>query len=45
MDPDDPKPPQTGDDLIPMLLAVTSIGALAVVLILIALKRNKEANA
>ena len=45
VDPDDPKPPQTGDDLLPMLLAVTSIGALAVVLILIALKRNKEANA
>lgn len=45
VDPDDPKPPQTGDDLLPMLLAVTSIGALAIVLILIALKRNKEANA
>ena len=45
VDPNDPKPPQTGDDLIPMLLAVTSIGALAIVLILIALKRNKEANA
>ena len=45
VDPNDPKPPQTGDDLIPMLLAVTSIGALAIVLILITLKRNKEANA
>ena len=45
VDPDDPKPPQTGDDLVPMLLAVTSIGALAIVLILIALKRNKAANA
>ena len=45
VDPDDPKPPQTGDDLLPMLLAVTSIGALAIVVILVALKRNKEANA
>lgn len=45
VDPNDPKPPQTGDNLLPMLLAVTSIGALAVVLILVAMKRNKEANA
>ena len=42
---DDPEPPETGDDLLPMLLAVTSIGALAIVVILVALKRNKEANA
>ena len=45
VDPNDPKPPQTGDNLLPMLLAVTSIGALAVVLILVAMKRNIEANA
>lgn len=45
VDPDDPRPPQTGDDLMPMLLAAVSVGALAIVLILVMKKHDKESNA
>ena len=44
VDPDDPRPPQTGDNLVLMLLAATSVGALAIVLILVLNKRIKESN-
>ena len=44
VDPDDPRPPQTGDNLVLMLLAATSVCALAIVLILVLNKRIKESN-
>ena len=45
VDPNDPRPPQTGDDLLPMLLAVTAVGALAVVMILIMIRRSERKEA
>ena len=45
VDPDDPKPPQTGDDLLPKLLAVATVGALAVVVVLLILKKDKKQEA
>ena len=45
VDPDDPKPPQTGDDLLSKLLAVATVGALAVVVVLLILKKDKKQEA
>lgn len=42
VDPDDPRPPQTGDDLLHPVLAAVSVSVLGIVILLIALK--KETN-
>ena len=40
IDPDDPKPPQTGDGQLPRLMAAVSIGSLLAILILIVVKKQ-----
>ena len=45
VDPDDPKPPQTGDNLLPTMLAVASVTALLIVVVLLLLRREKKQGA
>lgn len=42
VDPDDPKPPSTGDSILPKVMAITCVAALAMVVVLLIVQRSKK---